>query len=395
MERKNTKSFTFAFSLVQANYWMTACAILGYSVIYLQSLSFKNFTIGIINACGRILGAVMGPMIAAYLDSHPKFPTARMNTPLLFLQVVLFGLLLLFGSKSALTGILLALVIGTFISTNSVVLRFCGDCAVNGYELNYGFARGIGSLGYIIPSVLLGIIFKKIPGTYLPVFGIFLLCLQIVVNFYAGTYFQGQRSVAVSGSSAEESSSLLQFLKEEPVFTRLLLGILFLFFGYYTYATFLINIVKNVGGDTAVMGSIAGVAAALEIPSMFALTSLRKKVKLSTILKVAALAMSVKILATALVTGIPGLFLTQIFQAFGYAFYAASIVNYVSAVIPSRNLAKGQSLIYTMETASGVLASLIAGKLYDITTVKMTLLIGFCVTLFGALLCFTGIRKTE
>ena len=390
-----SKSFTFTYSLVQAAYWMTACAVLSYTVVYLQALSFRNFTIGIITACGRVLGALLGPVIAAYLDSHPKFPTARMSYPLLLLQVILFGLLQIFGSGNALTGILLALIIGLFISTNTVNLRFCGDCAIGGYDLNFGIARGIGSLAYILPTVLLGIIFKRIPGTYLPVFGIFLLLLQLIVNVYAGRFFRGQRSLSGIRGDSAGSSSLFRFLREDPYFTRLLIGILLLFFGYYTYATFLINIVKNIGGDTAVMGAISGVAAAVEIPFMFALSFLRKKWKLSTLMIFATAALAVKVLVTALVTSIPALFVSQLLQGFGYALFAAAIVEYVSAVIPQRNLAKGQSLVYTMEMASGVLASLVAGKLYDVASVRVTLLVGFFVTAAGVAMCISGIRKVE
>ena len=394
MKNEKTGSFTFAFSLVQATYWMTACAVLSYSAIYLQALSFSNFSIGIITALGRVLGAVAGPVIASYLDSHPKFPTARMNTPLLLMQVALFGVLQFIGGSSFITGLVFALIVGLFISTNSVILRFCGDCAVGGFDLNYGIARGIGSLAFIIPSVLLGIIFKRVSAANLPLAGILLLILQLAVNFYAGAFFRGQRSVSVREDGAK-SSSLFKFFKEEPVFARLLVGIMLLFFGYYSHNTFLINVVRNAGGDTATMGLISGVGAALEIPFMFMFSGLRKKCKLSSLLIFAVTAFSGKVLMIALVTNVAGLFAAQILQGFGYALYAAAIVPYVSAVIPARNAAKGQSLVYTMEMLSGVTANLIAGKLYDITTVRTTLLTGFAVTVIGLITFISGTKKVE
>lgn len=394
MTDRKQKSFTFAFSLVQATYWMTACAVLSYAVIYLQALSFSNFSIGIITAFGRVLGSLSGPLIASYLDSHPMFPTARMNTPLLLAQVALFALLQFFGRNNLITGMFFAMVAGLFIATNSVVLRFCGDCAVGGYKLNYGVARGIGSLAFIIPSVLMGILFKRIPATYLPAVGIILLVLQFAVNVYAGMFFKGQRSVSLQEDDIG-SSPLIKFLREDPMFTRLLIGTSLLFFGYYSYNIFMINVVRNVGGDTAIMGIISGVGAAIEIPFMFLFSSLRKKWKISTLLTLSIIAFSLKVFITAMVSTIPALFATQILQGFGYALFAAAIVEYVSAVIPKRNLAKGQSLVYTMEMLSGVLASLVAGKLYDVTSVKTTLMVGFSVTVIGAAVFISGIKKVK
>lgn len=391
MKDNKNESFTFAFSLVQASYWMSACAVFSYAVVYLQALSFSNFSIGVITAAGRVFGSLAGPLIAAYLDSHPKFPTSGMNTPLLAAQIVLFFILQLTGGCNAVTGILFALTSGLFVSTNSVILRFCGDCAVNGLRLNYGIARGIGSLAYILPSVLLGILFKKIPASFLPTAGILLLAFQLAVNIYAGMYFKGRRSVSLS--EAESGDSLICFIRKEPLFARLLAGIVLLFFGYYVYATFLINIVRNAGGDSASMGILSGVGAAIEIPFMFLLNRLRKKIPLSRILMFSVAAISLKILVSALVTDIPRLLISQILQGFGYALFAASIVEYVSSVIPEKNQAKGQSLIYTMEMVSGILANLIAGKLYDITTVKNTLITGFAVSAIGAAVCISGIKK--
>lgn len=393
MEKRNGKNFTFPFSLVQATYWMSACAITAYAVIYLQALSFSNFSIGIITAAGRIIGAVFGPLIATYLDGHPKTPTSGMISPMLIFQGALLCLLLFFGKNDVPTGIIYAVLYGTFVSTNSVVLRFCGDCAVGGYRLNYGIARGIGSLAYIIPSVLLGIIFKQIPATCLPYAGIILLALELIVNVYAGMFFKGQRSISIK--EAETGDSFIRFIKNEPVFTRLLAGLIFLFFGYCIYATFLINIVKNAGGDTASMGLLSGFGAAIEIPAMFLLSRLRKRWRISTLLKVSLVAFSVKALALAMATDIAALFAVQLLQAFSYALYAAAIVEYVVAVIPAKNQAKGQSLIYTTELISGIMAGLIAGRLLDVTTVKTTLIIGFIVTAVGTVISLTGVKKAD
>lgn len=394
MDDNNTKSFTFSFSLVQATYWMTACVVLSYSAIYLQSLFFSNFAIGIITALGKVLGALLGPIFAAFLDNHPRIETSKIYFPLLILQMILFGSLQFLGTGNVLTGTIFALNIGLFISENSVILRFCGDCAREGYKLNYGFARGMGSLAFIIPSVFLGIIFNRLPGSWLPVFGIGFTLLQILVNVYIGSFFKGRQSVSMYGVDSE-SSSLFPFFREESEFTLLLAGIMLLFIGYYSYATFLINVVRNIGGDSATMGAVSGVAAAIEIPFMFSLAKLKEKWDLSKLMVFSVVAFSLKTLATALVTGIPGLFAIQLLQGLGYALYAACIVEYVAKVIPARNLAKGQSLVYTMEMIGGVIASLIAGKLYDLISVKATLLINFGISAVGVVLCIVAIRKYE
>ena len=50
----------------------------------------------------------------------------------------------------------------------------------------------------------------------------------------------------------------------------MLLGVAVLFFTHNLITNFMINIVRNVGGDSSDMGSINGVMALLEIPVMLA-----------------------------------------------------------------------------------------------------------------------------
>lgn len=387
------KSFTFAFSLVQSAYWMTACAILAYQVVYLQALSFNNFQTGIIIASGEVLGALFGPTIATYLDGHPKFPTSRMNTPLILLLILIHGVLMLIGRNNLLTGAMVAVVYGLFLSTNSVNMRYCGDSAVAGLSLDYGFARGMGSLAYVIPCTLIGIIFEKISARYLPLIAILLLILQMAANFYAGRFFKGQHSVNLHRKEAGDP--LFAFIRSDPTFARLLIGNALLFFGTSTYETFMINVVNNVGGSTSTMGVLSAFGAAMELPAMFLLTRLRKKWRVSTLLTFAFTAFSVKSLLFAIVNTVPGLFAAMALTGLGYALYAAAIVVYVEDVIPLKNQAKGQSLIYTMEMLGAIANGLIAGRLYDVTSVKTTLLVGSAVSVIGTVLSISGIKKVR
>jgi predicted MFS family arabinose efflux permease len=84
-----------------------------------------------------------------------------------------------------------------------------------------------------------------------------------------------------------------------------------------------------------------------------------------------------------------------ILQAPSYALYMTAIVAYVKETIRFEDSAKAQSLAFTTTTLGGMLASLIAGQLYDCLSVKATLRVAFAVGLAGAAVLFLGTRKPQ
>lgn len=391
---KKTSSLTFPFSLVQFAYWIGTCGVLGYAAVYLQALGFDNFTLGVVLALGSVLAALLGPALASYLDRHPSMPTASMNYPVFGLELLLAVILLLHAEMDFLTAAVYTLLIAVCESSNSVNMRFCGDAVNAEMTLNFGIARGIGSFGYIIPTVCLGILFRKLSPRVLPWAIILFLLMQIGANAVIGRSLR-ERVSRQPERTREKGDSMWVFLRSEPRFALLLVGSVLLFFGYESYAKFTINVVRNVGGDTGTMGILTGFTAAIEIPVLCCYFLLRRRWSASSLLRVSFLGFSLKALAIAAAATVPQLFLANSVQVVAYALYCSPVVEYVASVIPGRNSAKAQSMAFTATVVGAVLASLISGRLFDICTVKTTLVICFLVTVAGSAIACAGVKPTD
>lgn len=390
------RSLTASFSFVQFAYWIAYCGICSYAVIYLQELGFDNFSFGIVMALGNVFAALLGPLLASYLDRHPSKPTAGLNFPVYILELLLVGLLFIHAEHDLLTAVIYTLLITVEVAVYSVILRFCSDSDRAEIGMNFGVGRAFGSFGYILPTVFLGWLFTKISPVYLPCFLLAFVLLQILANWVIGRQLKNCRMRERVGKEKEEKGdSLITFLRNEPRFALLLLGSILIFFGYETYGKFTINIVRNVGGDTATMGVLTGYTAAIEIPVLCAYFLLRRKWKSSKLLRFSYLFFSIRAFLVAIAASVPQLYLAVTLQIPSYALYVSASVDYISEVIPAKNAGKAQSLAFTSSVLSVVLGSVISGKLFDIASVRLTMFICFVASVLGTVLAGAGVKLTE
>ena len=159
---------------------------------------------------------------------------------------------------------------------------------------------------------------------------------------------------------------------------------------------FLINITRNVGGDTSDMGFLNAFIAAVEIPVMMFYQQFFGKKDPAAMLRIAFTVFSIKSIAIALAGSLPMLYAAYLFQAPSFALEAAAIVPYVDKTVRYEDSARAQSLAFTMTIVGSVLASIFGGLLYDKTTVSTTLWVGFAVCLAGSATALLGIgRKAQ
>ena len=133
--------------------------------------------------------------------------------------------------------------------------------------------------------------------------------------------------------------------------------------------------------------------AAVEIPVMFFFGRIRGGRKSVSLLRVSLIFFALKAAALPLASSVPMVFAVFLLQAPSFALYTAVIVDYVAETVPFEDSAKAQSLAFSMTTLGAVLASLVAGKLYDMLTVPQTLWIACAVTATGVLLALVGARE--
>ena len=389
---KKTHSLTAAFSAVQATFWMSFCMFSSFAAVYLLALGYTNAELGMILAAGSLLSALLGPGLSALIDRSARFTAKGMTPPLLAFQLAALLVLALHPQKGAVTSASFALCIAFAISVNSLNLKLYTDAVFAGAPVDYGISRGVGSGAYVLASVVMGFLTERFSVAVIPVAGIVLTAAQLA-SFVV--FVRLAPEPPVIARSERRGASLAAFARKNRRFCVLLAGTAVLFFAHNAVSSFFINVTRNVGGDTGTMGLLNGFLAATEIPVMLLYTRLLGRRDSASLLRVAFVMFTLKAAAVAAAASVGQLAAAFLLQAPSFALYTAAIVPYVSRTVSLADSAKAQSLAFSMTTLGGVLASLIAGRLYDSLSVTQTLWITCAVCAVGSVISLLGIEKKK
>ena len=225
--------------------------------------------------------------------------------------------------------------------------------------------------------------------------GLALTLFQALVIGYFSLCCRRTPVVGVLRTGKEKNSSMLVFLRENRRFCCLMIGVAFLFFTPQIPNTYLINVVRSLGGDTADMGRISAFTAVMELPVMFCYDRISRRWGCPRCMQVSAVFFVLKALAIALARSIPMLYSAYIFQSFSYALVTPALVEYAERFVPHKDSARAQSFSYAMVTLGSIFSNLLGGWLMDSLGVSRVLLCGVAVSVMGMTVCLLSARGAK
>ena len=220
----SAKKLTAQYALTQAAYWMVFCGLYTFATVYLLSKGLTSSKIGIIVACGNLLGFVLQPYISGLADRFQ-------NLTLHYLVEVLIGVMVL--------AILLLL----------------------------GIARGMGSLSFAIMSSVLGVMCDKF-GANVSMISAILLLLAVfclVLSMPVIKACDEQKRDKASNQGSKQKMGIVSFLMHYKRFSMVLFASVLVFIFHNMYNTYLIQVVKGIGGTSTQMGTALTNAAVCEL----------------------------------------------------------------------------------------------------------------------------------
>lgn len=389
------KSLDIRYACIHGFYWMICCAMTGYASVFLLDKGFNNAMIGIVLSVSNILAVVGQPAVASYMDKATKL-TLRMLVSLILVAIIVLSLVLSFISNASPLLLLLVIIVFTLMLTmqpfiNSLTFTF----EKQGIHINFGFARGIGSVAYAVISLILGNIVAVFSPHILPYFyvGLSMCALAFVYTFY----LPGHKDEIVHEKRQEEhvQLSMKQFIQKYKTFMFLLVATVFLFFDHSIINNFFIQVVNHIGGNSADMGNAIFLAAVLELPTMALFTKIQKKVGCRQMMMVSAVFFSVKHILTYFAANMFMIYIAQVMQMLAYAVFIPASVYYVSQLVDAHDMNKGQALVTGAMTLASVFASLAGGVLLDALGVSKVLMIGAIVSVMGTVFMFMSVEDVD
>ena len=151
-----------------------------------------------------------------------------------------------------------------------------------GQYINFGLSRGLGSVSYAAGAVLVGQLIDIINPTVIGYVHLLSSVLLLVLLFSMPDY------KIEEDNPQENKSNIFTIIKNYKTFFIILVAFAFMFAASTSLSTYLINIVKNLGGNTSLYGIAIFCMAASEMPVMSMTHHLLKKYKAETLILVAS-----------------------------------------------------------------------------------------------------------
>lgn len=387
---------TARYSVIQGSFWMSFCIIFAYVSVFLLSKGFSNSQIGIVVAVSGVISAFMQPIVAAFADRSKKVSLRLIIT---FCSVIIiamaFGVLI-----PNLHMLLIAVFYGIAIATLQILTPLINaigmDCINRGIPVNFGLARGIGSISYAIISYFAGLLVARYDTTVIPVMVI--LCYLILMVGVFCFRFSDINNTNLKDQSKMHATSMDEactksFFQKYRKFFILLIGVTLSFISHNILNNYMFQIMQFHGGGSSEMGTALAIAAAVELPTMLGFAMIVKKFSCGTLIKVSATFFMIKSVFTLLAPNILGIYVAQGIQILGFALQVPASVYYVNQLMRPEDRVKGQAFMTVTNTLGSIAGSLIGGVLLDIFGVRALLFSATIVAVAGMFITYLSTEK--
>ncbi len=383
------------YSALQACMWMVYCVGISFSAVYMGYKGLSNTLLGAVQSVGMILGFAVASALASIIDRRGRFTVFHGIALLLTLQVCIMGLFSLADIRGALFCVLDCVLICSVTAVIPMNISLCFELARFGLGPDFGPARAIGSLGYALLAAAMGSMVMQLGEAVIPQIGLLVAMLEAGCVAFTKWQLRGRTEISVSNDPAVKARSTPEFIRANPRFAILLLGIIIIFFSHNVSNLFLINVVTAVGGDVSTVGGINSFTAFLELPAMFFYGAISHRFKCAGILRFSLIMFVLKTLGVALAPTVGLLYLAESLQGLSFAVYAPAIVYWTITTVSPEDSAKGQALAQGVTTVGACLASVLAGIMLDAMSVRSVLIISSLVCAVGCIVCMAGIKEKK
>ena len=425
MKKTQGGFWTIRYTLINVLYFVAFCTVHAYAGVYLLDKGFTNTQVGLALAIANILSVFGQPLVAGIVDKGGVL-TNRIVVIISSLFLMSGSLILLFvqSEKVPIFAIFVLMYTVQFVYM-PIMIAMNFEYAKAGCKINFGLARGMGSAGFAVTSFFLG----KAVADYGTKVILFVTIASMALMALVVFFFKKHKNESEKTSSelkdkdeikksVEESeiettdkkeietvdkkeikasddeaaaNNFFVFVKRYPFFVIMLLGSACCFFAHNMINDFMIQIIRNLGGNEAQLGYATFLQAILELPVMALIGFVLKKINERHVLVFSAVSFFVKTAILIFATTMIGMYVSQSFQMFAYAVFIPTAAYFADHVMKESDKVKGQAYINSAITLGGVVSNLVSGKLLDSFGVHTMLAVGMAVCFIGVIIVIIAV----
>lgn len=385
------------YSVVQALYWMTSCALAGYAAVYLQDRGLSNTLIGVTVGGAACLSMVIQPLAAQVVESISGLTVKKVIQALIVMMAVMFGVLTVIPVPVA-GVVILYMGMNTLNYCMPPMLSAMGMEFINrGYYLNFGLSRGLGSISYAVCAAVLGIVIDRFfPGVLGYIYVVLAILLFLAVSAMKDLEAEEptfQQEIVEREKKPEES--IWKTVCKNKTFLCLMIGFCLANMNNAAIATYTVNIIKNLGGSDTVLGFANFVSAASEMPVMLLFGYFMKKGNCIRLLKVSAVFFLIKPMVLVFANALPLVILGLGLQGLSFGLFTPAAVYYVNSTLIPEQRVKGQAIFSTITAGAATCGgNVLGGWLQDAFGLQTMLWVCAAMALVGVLFVI-GLSEKE
>ena len=378
----NQRKESIRYSALQGCYMMMMCAGFNFVNYYLLEFGVADSTVGILVALSSATAIVLQQLLGRLVDSG----RLEGKTTILGLAVLQFtvSLLMAFLHNRSLNVILFGVLLFSTLAMQPLLNAFVFYYHRAGVGVNFGVARGVGSLCYSGCSMLLGLLTVSLGSFVVPLSFAFLGAAVFAIVLFMPS-LQGVRPAEQAGGKARPLR-----LSKYPAFTVMLVGLSLVMFFHNMVMTYFLHVVERAGGDSSHMGIAIGIAGFVEIPILFLYTRIKGNRSSRIFLAISGAAFFAKAVLFLFAHNIGMIYAIQCLQCLAFGLMAASRVYYTDEVIGKEHETTGQACMSATESIGIILGSMVGGFLMQASGVDTLLWIGAVICGIGMILIFVS-----
>ena len=380
----NERTENIRYSALLGVHTMMLCPGLNFVAQYLSDAQISARSIGILVAVSCLIAVVLQQFFGRLVDKN--LLDGRKLLLLLTTVVTLTGLYSAYLDAGTLKAITFSSLLCITLIMLPILNSFSFFYKNKGVSVNYGVARGCGSMSFCACSIILGFLTAQIGTIVVPLsYGL------LGAIFFAIMFSMPTLKGNVQSTKPQETSTLQ--LSKFPAFRLMLIGLSLVMLFHNMIMTYFIYAIELVGGDNSNLGIALGIAALLEIPVLFAYTRVKGQTPSKIFLTASGIAFFVKAALFVFAQSVTMIYLIQCLQIVSYGLMAAARVYYVDETVGKKYEATGQAYMAATETIGIVLGSIVGGVLLQSFGINAVLWCGAVVSFVGMMFMIQSYRK--
>ena len=382
---------TLSYGVVHILYWTIFCLMVAFASAFLLSRGLSSSRIGLILGVSYLLSALLQPVTGAFFSRH-NIPRSR-GIAVIYIPVALITVAIRFLplSGNAVGACMIVLVTVQSMMQPSVNALY-QSIETKEEPVNFGMARGMGSVAYALSSFFAGRLLKIFDPSILPLMYLTAQLLLIAVLFLIR-----DNGAVVKSRDRGGNMSYGEMLNRYSHLRFFVLGMICLFLTYSFIDSFLVQIILSIGGTTSDLGTAIMFAAILEMPAMVIYAWICRKGRGMEVFQISMWIWLAKDILMVFVRTPQQLFLVQIMGCACCAIYVPGMMHYMSKSLPPSQLLRGATMAGTATTLGSLIATLVGGWMIDHAGVHTSLILVQIPAVAGTLLMNAAIiraRKT-